>query len=218
MQVAKLIRHTRDSRTLWSVLAFAWLLSIAAGLAAMARFDWTPGGAGAAPALWPAACAIERAADRPTLVVAIHPRCPCSRSSLAQVAALAERHAAECRIIVLMLTPAADDRAWTDAPAWRAARDIQGVEVIADARGRLSAAFGAQTSGHADLFDRDGRLLYRGGLTLSRAHESAGPGLAAVEALLHGGEAVHAAPVFGCALFGPDDLCGPKDGDDRCPR
>ncbi|MBX3404089.1 MAG: hypothetical protein KF699_11825 [Phycisphaeraceae bacterium] len=213
MSIFGIIRRTPASRAFWSALVCAWLGSIAAGIGTMARFDWTPGSAGPAPRTWPPACAIKHDFNRPTLVVAIHPRCPCSAATLTQVEALAERHAAECRLIVLMLAPSVDDPAWTNAPAWRAARSIAGVEVVADALGGIAGAFGARTSGHAVLFGRDGRLMFSGGLTLSRAHEGVGPGAAAVDVLIRGGEAANSAPVFGCALFGPDDLCGPPVGE-----
>ena len=58
------------------------------------------------------------------------------------------------------------------------------------------------TSGHALLFDRDGRLLFRGGITPARGHEGDNFGASAIAARLAGRPARAEAPVFGCPIAG----------------
>ena len=60
------------------------------------------------------------------------------------------------------------------------------------------------TSGHALLFDRDGHLLFSGGITPARGHEGDNFGASAIAARLAGRPAPAETPVFGCPIAGPD--------------
>jgi len=77
-------------------------------------------------------------------------------------------------------------------------RDDDGVE---------AARFGAATSGQVILYDRDGRLLFSGGITASRGHAGDNDGRDAIVSLLGGGRGTrHSSPVFGCSLLEPSSV------------
>jgi len=104
---------------------------------------------------------------------------------------------------VLFFKPAGFPENWARTGLWPSAAAIPGVAVQEDRDGTQARLFGAETSGFVVLYDPLGRLLFKGGITGSRAHAGDNPGEDAVASLLTG----HAAgltqtPVFGCSLLG----------------
>lgn len=195
----------------WAIAATVWCCAVGLGMVAMARFDWTEGRRGLSPQTWPAESTLKRADDRPTLVVAIHPLCPCARASINLLAELVAADPGRCDLVMLFLMTDPPDPAWAGAPTWHEARAIPGARVIADPRGIESARFGALTSGHAILFDPHGSRLFSGGITLGRGMAQAGAGLQAIHDHLRGRAAgMPEAPVFGCDLFAIREQCGPE--------
>src|SRR4051812_9127686 len=73
-------------RTLVLVLAGAWLLAVTAGLRGLWAYANRPGEIAAAVADWPRDTALRRHPSRATLVMFVHPMCPCSRASAAELA------------------------------------------------------------------------------------------------------------------------------------
>src|SRR5580700_5088255 len=62
-----------------------WLLLVGAGFAAILNYQTASGAAGVTPQQWPAQTRIALAADRQTLIMFVHPKCPCSRASLEEL-------------------------------------------------------------------------------------------------------------------------------------
>jgi hypothetical protein len=60
----------------------AWRLAITVGMILVGAYTARPGDAGAVPARWPAGGTVRLDGRRPTLLIFLHPRCPCSRASL----------------------------------------------------------------------------------------------------------------------------------------
>ncbi len=179
----------------------AWIAVTAGGLFWLWDFASVPGTAGHAPALWPAESPLRRAADRPTLVMFVHPKCACTRASVAEL----DRTMAVCgdRVVayVIFARPQGMPADWERTGLWRAAERIPGVQVCADIDGEEARRFGARTSGQVMLYDAAGRLLFQGGITAARGHEGDNAGRAAVIELVGGGRpAVRQTRVFGCAL------------------
>jgi hypothetical protein len=182
-----------------------WIFGILAGFSLLQRYSLTAGPAHKADPSAHAILAAHRAPGRPLLVMAVHPRCPCTDSSLAELGELLARSRGACDAVLLQFQP---DKAKADWPAGAATRQLGGVNVpvIPDRGGRISAALGAATSGHAVLVDAQGAIRFQGGLTIARDHRGRSPGQDAILAVLAGGCApVSSAPVFGCTL-GPE--CG----------
>lgn len=184
-------------------VGLVWLGIVGVGFGKVLNHEWMPGKPGAPPEVWPIESGIQRTPGGYTLVMAAHPRCPCTRASLGELAWVMARHPGRTRAYVLFLSPPDASDAWTDTDLWRIAREIPGVVALADDEGRAAKRFGAFTSGQTMLYDPDGRLVFRGGLTASRGHSGESQGRDAVVSWIAGGpQRGSAAPVFGCSLIG----------------
>src|SRR5438552_3978604 len=69
-----------------ALLGSAWIISVALGLGSLFNYGTTPGQIGVVPAAWPSVSKIGRSNDRPTVVMLAHPRCPCTRASISELA------------------------------------------------------------------------------------------------------------------------------------
>ncbi len=184
-----------------------WLLAIGIGLAVLLDYEQTPGREGAALVHWPYDCEIKRDPARPTLVMFVHPRCPCTRASVGELARFMTHGQGRVSARVIFSKPPGRAEDWAQTDLWRSALAIPGVSVQIDG-GDAAAKFRAETSGHTLLFDSQGRLIFSGGITSGRGHAGDNAGLNALEALLRGQPAgANHTPVFGCPLSTPDSLC-----------
>lgn len=189
-------------RLLWSVLAMLWLCATGAGLAWLMAYDNTPGLSADAPASWPSDTTLRRDTAGETLVMLAHPRCDCTRASLGELAELLARAKRPPRTFIVFIRPGGVDAEWEKTPAWEEANDIPGATVIRDNNGAETQRFGGYTSGQTLLFDRNGRLIFSGGITAARGKSGDNAGRDAILALLEKPDAKGLnTRVFGCALF-----------------
>jgi hypothetical protein len=181
-------------------IAAAWFLAVVAGFLALWMYKLQPGPEGAnVPRRWPIQSSIHASADRATLVLFAHPRCACTRATIAELARLMARFQDRLDAHVLFTGSPADELERTEL--WASAARIPGVAVAADPSGAEARRFGAGTSGAAVLYDSKGTLAFHGGITPARGHEGDSFGLQRIAAVLTGGKPDRAdAPVFGCAL------------------
>lgn len=192
-------------RRLW-IAGAVWLVAVVVGFAWLARYSNTPGAAAAALPEWPAASRISLDRSRPTLVMLAHPRCTCTRASLAELSELIARAPARPRTFVVFIKPGSVRADWEQTDLWRTAAAIPDVTVRRDDDGVEAARFGAKTSGQVFLYAADGRLLFSGGTTGARGHAGDNLGRAAILAHLAGESAPRpTSSVFGCSLFGDAD-------------
>lgn len=139
-------------------------------------------------------------ADRLTLVMWVHPRCPCTRASARELAELMARVSDRVRAIVLVATPADAPEGWARTGLVAELASIPGVEVVAD-HGQAQRRFGATTSGEVRLYAPSGVQLFAGGITAGRGHEGDNPGRAAIEIFALGAVApIVLTPTYGCGL------------------
>lgn len=193
-----------------STIAAIWLSVVLTGSLLMANYSQTPGMPGTPPAQWPDTSRVRLDAGLSKLVLFLHPRCPCSRATLGEL----ERLMAHCQGLVSaqvwFIQPEGRDEEWVKTDLWPAAAAIPGVQVSVDHAGAEARRFQAVTSGQTLLYDAGGRLIFQGGITLSRGHAGDNPGRDAIESLLQQKHPLSAsAPVFGCALGWkkPQDEC-----------
>lgn len=189
-------------------LAFAllWIGVIGGGWYAMQAYQLAPGPSQAAVRLWPAGVPFALDPQRPTLVLAAHPDCPCTRASLEELGRVAARLDTRVATHVLFYSDPAFDTAWRAGAGWRLASAVRGAALHADPDGRAARALGLQTSGHILLFAPDGRRLFSGGITPARGERGASAGASALIDLATTGRAARdTAPVFGCLLWGDDE-------------
>jgi hypothetical protein len=167
-----------------SLFATTWIVAVALGLRTLFSYESTPGSVGALPPMW-AALHLERAKDRPTLVMVAHPQCPCTNASMGELAQLMAHLKGKVRAYVLFVEPQNAGPDWRETGLRHSADAIPGVQVVFDRGGIEARRFGAETSGHTFLFGPDGRLLFSGGITASRGHAGDNPGEDAIIALVN---------------------------------
>ncbi len=191
-------------------VALLWLGCAVFGFASLSRRDGSAGASGHPPAQWQLKSfgtlnSVKLNPVKPTLVVLIHPQCPCSRASLSELNHLMALCPNRAAVWVFFLKPPGCTQAWVRTNLWRQAAALPGVRVCVDDNGETARRFGAATSGEALLYSPHGRLLYHGGLTGARGHEGDNAGLSDVAALLERPDVWNTAkpaqePVYGCPL------------------
>jgi hypothetical protein len=150
--------HPLRGRLSYTLVGICWTAVIAFGVMRLWSYEGTPGVAAQPPTVWPTTSSVIRVAGLPTLVLLIHPKCPCSRATLAELAAIMTDCHGKLAATVLMLRPAGQPISWERTDLWDTAARIPGVTVLSDAGGAEVRRFGAVTSGQALLYEADGRL------------------------------------------------------------
>jgi len=177
-----------------------WIAAILGGMVWLTRFQMHPGPRTPAPAALPSD--IGRQESRlPTLCVFIHPKCPCSGSTIEELDRIVTKCGAKLSVEVFFVMPENQAAEWKEASLLRRAEAIRGAEVHIDIDGKSAKAFGAATSGETVLYDANGKLVFQGGITPSRAHEGDNPGRDTIQQYLMTGVAPRRQlPVYGCEL------------------
>jgi hypothetical protein len=186
----------------------AWVVGLATGFGALERYAATAGRVHAPQAGAEAFLAQHHRPARGLIVMAVHPLCPCTRASLAELGDLLARSGGTCDALIVEYHPGTPPADWTSSGP---SMDLGGVRVpvLQDRDGTIARELGAETSGHLVFVDPRGDVRFQGGLTLARGHRGRAPAQDAILALLAGGQpAVTRAPVFGCTL-GPECEAGP---------
>lgn len=179
---------------IWGVMMFA-------GLLVTIDYQWHPTTTSKTPEQWPLASPISGPRDQSVMLMFLHPHCPCSRSSLAELANLAKQVPTHPTIKILFLESSDFSVPVEQTAAWRAASAIPQATVQHDQDGKLSRLFGASSSGTLVLYDKTGRLQFAGGITAGRGHSGTNPGIEALTACLNGaGGSRRVFPVFGCPI------------------
>lgn len=181
--------------------ATVWLTIVGAGLWHLSAYKHIPGTVVALPNDWPRNTAVRRSQIVPTLVMAVHPRCPCTRATISELERILAQVQGRVHTEILFFRPVDSSPDWCKTDLWASAAVLPGVTVRTDPGGIEAARFGAETSGHCILFAPDGRRLFVGGITPFRGHEGDNAGRTALISLLtRGTQEVETTPVFGCAL------------------
>jgi hypothetical protein len=184
------------------VLTLAWFAALAVGVGAMLEYELTPGQRALARSRWPADSRLARDGQRPTLLMFVHPQCPCSRASLSELELLAANCGQRASIQILFVRPPGFEPGWERTDLFARAQRIAGAQVLCDIDGIEATRFGAKSSGQIFLFGSDGQLLFEGGITSSRGHEGESAGRTALTTLiLRGSGDFSHSPVFGCSLL-----------------
>jgi hypothetical protein len=203
----------KNARRLLLPLAITiWLIVILTGFWGLHAYNNAPGRTGPAPGHVP-----DELLDQPTtgcyrLLLFAHPRCPCTRATLDELAVLLEINRVAVAAEVWFIRPKGMPMGWEQTPLWQAAAAIPGVSVHCDEEGVLARRLGAETSGQVVLYDPDGQLLFSGGITRARGQEGESAGRRAILSLLSGKAALPETPIFGCPLFAPGECCGKEEG------
>ena len=197
----------------WTLPLAAWAGMMACGFIQMSRYATTACDRGESRPNWPHDAALARDPGRANLVMFVHPRCPCSRASIAGLHEIMERHRDLVSAHILFLKPADCSESWSATDLWESAAAIPGAQLVRDDEGLEARRFGAATSGHVMLFEKSGQLAFSGGITASRGHRGESAGRQAIVDLLMQRPAPESTPVFGCSLF--ESSCACRIGNER---
>jgi hypothetical protein len=191
----------KSARLLFVAIAL-WLVAGALGFGVLLHYEQTAGSFSSVPERWPSASQIRRS-NSFTLLMFIHPKCPCSRASIAELNRLLVHSHGNVSTKVVLLQPVDMPSDWATGQLWDSAAFIPGVEVLADTNASEAQLFGAETSGFTLLYDNQNRLLFKGGITAGRGHSGENAGARALVSILNGMiPAKTNTPTFGCDLFG----------------
>jgi hypothetical protein len=194
-------------RFLFAFLIVVWLSAVACGMALVWSYNHRPGESAAAPARWPTDSRVPRA-NGYTLVMLAHPKCPCTRATVEELSKLMAHTQGRLNAFVLFVKPRSVSNDWDHTDLWQSASAIPGVTVLNDDDGIEATWFDAHVSGQVMVYDREGKLVFQGGITESRGQIGDNAGRSAIEALVNRGVSDRdRTVVFGCPLFDPDSEC-----------
>ena len=179
-------------------VAVLWMGLIVAGFWWQSGLSLRAGAQAASPPSWPETGRLSRRPNRHSVLVALHPRCPCSRATLTGLEEFAARFPDAADVTILLSVPTGAGREWTTTPICERVRAIPRFTVVEDEEGRIASAFGMQTSVHVLIYNARGDLAFSGGITAGRGPEGPTAGLEALFAL--GSGSTPGTPVFGCPL------------------
>ena len=197
---------TRLGVVLWANLS-------GVGYNSLLMYSSIPGEDGVRQRCWSTDTHIALDKTRANLVVAMHPRCPCSRASFAALEEIVARCPDVVSVTILFYKPRAESADRTRTDLWKSAAAVPGIHVQVDEYGVEARRFGATTSGHAALYDHCGKMIFSGGITAARGHQGDSVGRSAIIALLSGKRQKSIeCDVFGCPLFAAHEPLGsPRD-------
>jgi len=189
----------------------AWALVLVGGMATLWVYAYRPAEGFDPPPHWPANTLVQPRPGRTTLLMAVHPKCPCTRASINELARIMRYGFGRADAHVLLFAPSGSDEQWAHTDLWASAEAIPGVAIHRDTDGAAAALFGTDSSGSVVLYDAQGRRRFWGGVTAGRGHEGPNSGQDAVVRLMQGlDSALTTSPVYGCRIH--DDSC-----DGVCP-
>ncbi len=182
--------------------ALAWLSAVLAGFVTLHAYEATPGPAGRSPEGWPAGSRLAPATGRADVLMAVHPRCPCTRASLEALAEIVRESPGAGSVRLLAYRPEGSPEGWGSTGIRRATEIVPGAIVVDDPGGVEALRFGLGTSGAVVAFDGLGHRRFSGGLTAGRGigERSAG-GASLGEVLANRGPARADCQTYGCPLI-----------------
>jgi hypothetical protein len=185
------------------IAASIWFFVVVTAMAAIANFSNTPGEVGVTPTQWPTQSQMSLDEHVPTLIMFVHPHCPCTQASVGELEVLMANCQGQVKVQVVFIKPDGTTEDWMQTDLWRRVAAMPGVMVHRDNGGVEAGRFNAETSGFTVLYNPAGRLLFAGGITISRGHSGDNPGRSAIETILTQGLPNQVTtPVFGCSLLG----------------
>lgn len=190
----------RTGSNVWLLmLAGAWVIAVLLGFLQFARYERRPGEQVWAPREWPGE-SLHWQISGPTLVFAAHPKCPCTRASLAELQKLMARVGDRVQAYVVFINLEGAEDSVEDS-IQDAAQRIAGVKIIRD-DGQVMRRFGALTSGQTYLYDEHGKLVFQGGITPARGQMGDNAGSRAILSYLTSrSRDTELTPAYGCSLF-----------------
>src|SRR2546426_7595534 len=106
-------------QVLWACVGAAPVMAAAVGFARLWKYENTAGVAAQAPSLWPGSTLVDCHSGLSTVVMLIHPRCPCSKASVEELGRIMAHCHGELTATVLMIRPEGAPKGWEQTDLWR---------------------------------------------------------------------------------------------------
>lgn len=193
-----------------------WLSCCVAATAVLTVYSHTPNEAGAARAQLTDLSAIHLDDSRPTLVMFVHPRCPCTLASVEGLARLQRKLQGRFALRVIFSVPQGMDTNWHRSTLWDNVGRLPDCERVLDPGSQLTRQAGAKTSGTVALYEPGGHLVFWGGVTSSRGHAGDSLGTDAIVNYFNNDPFPDHAQVYGCSITGPDDPSCNIESSEHC--
>jgi hypothetical protein len=188
-------------KSLIGLLLISWCVAMLCGFKLALDYDMKASAQESSSPKWPGSSSMARSPDRWTLVMAMHPQCPCTRASINELERVLAKCGNKLEVQLLLYRPAGTSSAWAKTPLADQSSSIQSIHSVDDPNGVLSTLFGATTSGEILLYDPSGNLRFHGGITGSRGHEGDNDGEDSVVGLVNGQvSGFRKAAYFGCLI------------------
>lgn len=184
-----------------------WLVAVIGGTLTIAAYSNTPGPNIQTVVNWPANTTAMQSVDSPTVVLFLHPKCPCSWSTLREFERALGDDSGLAEIRIGLFCPAGKPDVWTDTKLSKFAEKIHPGSTFVDRSATEAKRFGVLTSGHVMAFSASGKRLFSGGITTSRGHDGENRGSLALRSVFQGDDRPFVEqPVFGCPIIDSSTL------------
>ena len=196
------VRQSSRTKLILAISVAAWAIGVGLGWRQLSIYANTPGKRAEAPANWPAGSPIRQTSGRPSIVVFVHPQCPCSLATITELARIVATAPRQFDIDIFFYRPGTERAEWSRTDLWRNAAAVPGARLADDRDAEMARVFGARVSGQAMVYDAGGALLFNGGITSARGHAGDSDGRDAILAIARNETPERrTTPVFGCALY-----------------
>ncbi len=126
---------------------------------------------------WPATSKIKRIEHTPTLLLFLHPECPCSQATVEELQRIMLRlEGIQASVITIFYKPKSKPTSWVQNSLWKKVEANSRIRTFIDEDAEETTIFDAEVSGETLLFNESGNLVFRGGITPSRGHQGDNPG------------------------------------------
>ncbi len=183
------------------LLGIVWLSLSFYGMYVLFKYSAFPGLDGEPPKRMISKTQVKHKKNIPTLIVFLHPRCPCSRATISELGVIISKAQNPLNLNIVFFKPSIFPESWTMTDLWDSAKRIPNAKLIADNGGKEIKQFCVKTSGHVLLYNSREDLVFSGGITASRGHLGDNEGRQAVLSLLNREKSnVSKTKTFGCQL------------------
>jgi len=179
-----------------------WFGVMSYGVTILLEYQKKPGITQVTSSLWPKSSEIALDKNKPTMLLFMHPYCPCSRATLDNLSRLLVRIHDKVQIYILFFNSGKFSPNWVHSDTWNEAAQLPGVQIFVDRDGRIAQQFHATISGQILLYGTNGHKLFDGGITPSRGHSGDSKGSSMIESLIlkQTQPSFRSIAVFGCPI------------------
>lgn len=180
------------------LVATGWVGLMAAGFGALLNYESAPG------AHLRNSLAESAEFSDPkmfSLVMGLHPHCPCSRASVGELLKIYSHAHERMKVTVLVFKPKGAGNEWIKSSTVSSLVKMN-PHLLVDTDGEIAKRLGLGTSGQVLLYGPGGKLLFDGGITSARGHSGDNLGEDAILELVRVGHSqLNTTEVFGCPIL-----------------